>query len=102
MAQFVKVATTDEIAPGTGKQVEANGKQIALFNLDGNFYAIDNTCTHRGGPLAEGYVEGEEVTCPIHGAQFNITTGAVVGPPATQNVAKYNVRVQGNDIEIEL
>ena len=102
MAQFVKVATADEIAPGTGKQIEANGKQIALFNLDGNFYAIDNTCTHRGGPLAEGFVEGEEVTCPWHGAQFNITTGAVVGPPATQNVAKYNVRVQGNDIEIEL
>ncbi|MDZ7344512.1 MAG: non-heme iron oxygenase ferredoxin subunit [candidate division KSB1 bacterium] len=102
MAQFIKVATIDEIAPGTGKQVEANGKQIALFNLDGNFYAIDNTCTHRGGPLAEGFVEGEDVTCPWHGAQFNIKTGAVVGPPATQRVTTYNVRVQGNEIEIEL
>jgi nitrite reductase/ring-hydroxylating ferredoxin subunit len=101
MAQFVKVATTGEVAPGTGKQVEVNGKQIALFNLNGNFYAIDNTCTHRGGPLAEGFVDGEEVTCPWHGAQFNIMTGAVVGPPAAQDVAKYSVRVRGNDIEIE-
>jgi NAD(P)H-dependent nitrite reductase small subunit len=102
MAQFVKVATTDELAPGAGKQVQVNGKEIALFNLDGSFYAIDNTCTHRGGPLAEGFVEGEEVTCPWHGAQFNIKTGAVVGPPASQNVAKYNVRVQGNDVEVEV
>ncbi|MDZ7361371.1 MAG: non-heme iron oxygenase ferredoxin subunit [candidate division KSB1 bacterium] len=102
MAQFIKVASTDEIAPGAAKQVEVNDKSIALFNLDGNYYAIDNTCTHRGGPLAEGFVEGEEVTCPWHGAQFNIKTGAVVGPPAVQNVARYNVRVQGNDIEVEI
>jgi NAD(P)H-dependent nitrite reductase small subunit len=102
MAQFVKVATTDEIAPGAGKQIEVNGKQIALFNLDGSFYAIDNTCTHRGGPLAEGFVEGEEVTCPWHGAQYNIKTGAVLSPPAPQGVAKYNVRVQGNDVEVEV
>jgi len=102
MAQFVKVATTDEIAPESGKQVEVNGKQIALFNLDGNFYAIDNTCTHRGGPLAEGFVEGEEVTCPWHGARYNIKTGAVLSPPAPQGVAKYNVRLQGNDVEIEV
>jgi nitrite reductase/ring-hydroxylating ferredoxin subunit len=101
MAQFVKVASTNEIATGAAKQVEVNGKTIALFNLDGNYYAMDNTCTHRGGPLAEGYVEGEEVTCPWHGAQFNIKTGAVVGPPAAKGVAKYNVRVQGNDVEVE-
>jgi nitrite reductase/ring-hydroxylating ferredoxin subunit len=102
MAQFVKVASTDEIAPGSAKQAEVNGKTIALFNLDGSYYAIDNTCTHRGGPLAEGFVEGEEVTCPWHGAQFNIKTGAVVSPPAAKDVAKFNVRVQGNDVEVEI
>ncbi len=102
MAQFVKVASTGEIAPSSAKQVEVNGKTIALFNFDGNYYALDNECTHRGGPLAEGYVEGESVTCPWHGAQFNIKTGAVLGPPAAKPVTQYNVRVQGNDVEVEV
>jgi nitrite reductase/ring-hydroxylating ferredoxin subunit len=102
MAQFVKVASTDEIAAGSAKQVEVNGKSIALFHLDGNYYAIGNECTHKGGPLAEGYVEGESVTCPWHGGQFNVKTGAVEGPPPAKPVAKYNVRVQGNDVEVEV
>jgi nitrite reductase/ring-hydroxylating ferredoxin subunit len=101
MAQFVKVASAGELASGSAKQVEVNGKTIALFNLGGNYYALDNECTHRGGPLAEGYVKGESVTCPWHGAQFNIKTGAVESSPAAKGVAKYNVRVQGADIEIE-
>lgn len=102
MAQFFKVASAGELAPGSAKQVEVNGKTIALFNLDGNYFAIDNECTHRGGPLAEGYVEGGSVTCPWHGAQFNIKTGMVEAPPAAKGVAKYNVRVQGADIEVEV
>ena len=102
MAQFIKVASAGELAPGSTKQVEVDGKTIALFNLDGNYYALENECTHRGGPLAEGYVKGESVTCPWHGAQFNIKTGAVVGPPAAKDVVKYNVRVQGNEIEVEV
>src|SRR5438094_4016716 len=68
MAEFVKVAKTGEIAPGEARAVEAGGKKIALFNVDGTFYAIDDTCTHRGGPLSEGMLMGEEVTCPWHGA----------------------------------
>jgi nitrite reductase/ring-hydroxylating ferredoxin subunit len=102
MAQFIKVASADELAAGSAKHVEVNGKSIALFNLDGNYYAIGNDCTHKGGPLAEGYIEGESVTCPWHGAQFNIKTGAVEGPPAAKGVTKYNVRVQGNDVEVEV
>jgi nitrite reductase (NADH) small subunit/3-phenylpropionate/trans-cinnamate dioxygenase ferredoxin subunit len=102
MAQFFKVASANELAAGSIKQVEVNGKSIALFNLEGSFFAIGNECTHRGGPLAEGYVEGESVTCPWHGAQFNVKTGVVEGPPAAKNVAKYNVRVQGNDVEVEV
>ncbi|MGH7453056.1 MAG: Rieske (2Fe-2S) protein [bacterium] len=102
MAQFVKAAETGELAPGSAKLVEVDGKRIALFNLDGNYYAIDDTCTHRGGPLSEGFVEADQVTCPWHGAQYNIKTGEVLGPPAPQGVAKYNVRVQGNDVEIEV
>ena len=102
MAQFIKVASTDDLAPGEARYVEVAGKQIALFNLEGRFYAIDDTCTHRGGALSEGEVAGEEVTCPLHGAVYNIKTGAVLGPPAPQGVPSYRVRVQGADVEVEV
>ncbi len=74
MAQFIRVASTADLAPGEAKCVEVAGKKLALFNLEGNFYAIDDTCTHRGGPLSEGEVSGEEVTCPWHGAIYNVTS----------------------------
>ena len=102
MADFVKVAKTDEIVPGQGKMIEVGGKKIALFNVEGSFHAIDDTCTHRGGPLSEGSLEGNQVTCPLHGARFDVTTGEVLGPPAPQGVARYNVRVEGSDIEVEI
>ena len=102
MAEFVKVAQSDEIAPGQGKLVEIEGKRIALFNVEGSFYAIDDTCTHRGGPLSEGVLNGQEVTCPWHGAVFNVTTAEVLRPPAPSGVARYNVRVVGADIEAEI
>src|SRR6266436_5091715 len=81
MAQFIKIASTTDLAPGEAKCVEVGGKKIALFNLDGTFFAIDDTCTHRGGPLSEGEVSGEEVTCPWRGAVDNIKTGEVLRPP---------------------
>ncbi len=102
MASFVKVAKTDEVTPGQGKMVEVSSKKIALFNVEGSFYAIDDTCTHRGGPLSEGSLEGKQVTCPWHGARYDVTTGEVLGPPAPQGVARYNVRVEGSDIEVEV
>ncbi len=102
MAQFIKVASTADLAPGAAKCVEVAGKKIALFNLEGSFHAIDDTCTHRGGPLSEGEVSGEEVTCPWHGAVYNIKTGAVLGAPAPRGVASYPVRVQGPDVEVEV
>jgi len=102
MAGFVKVAKTDEISPGHGKLVEAGGKKIALFNVEGTFYAIDDTCTHVGGPLSEGSLDGKEVTCPWHGAIYDVTSGEVLGPPAPQGVARYDVRVEGTDIEVEI
>ena len=101
MPEYVKVAQASEIEPNHGKLVEVQGKKIALFNVDGKFHAIDNTCTHRGGPLSEGELEGDEVTCPWHGAKFNVT-GEVLGPPAPQRVGSYKVRVNGPDIELEL
>jgi len=102
MAKFVKVAKTEDLAPGQGKMVEAGGKTIALFNVEGNYYAINDTCPHQGGPLSEGELAGKKVICPWHGAVFDVTTGKVLGPPAVKNVARYNVRVSGNSIEIEI
>src|SRR5215470_14688044 len=102
MAQFIRVASAADVAPGEAKCVEVAGKKIALFNLEGSFFAIDDTCTHRGGLLCEGEVAGEEVTCPWHGAVYNIKTGAVLKPPAPRGVASYHVRVQGADVEVEV
>src|SRR6266849_8645778 len=101
MGEFVKVATTGVIAPGESKLVDAAGKKIALFNVDGTFYAIDETCTHRGGPLSEGMLKGIKVTCPWHGAVFDVTNGAVRRAPAPRDVVSYKVRVEGDDIEVE-
>jgi len=102
MADYMKVAQTTEIEPGQARLVDVKGRSIALFNVDGQFFALDNTCTHRGGPLAEGEISGHEVTCPWHGAMFDVRTGEVVGPPAQRAVVRYGVRVTGADVEIEV
>lgn len=102
MAGFVRVASTQEIAPGGARMVEAGGRSIALFNIDGTFHAIDGICPHRGAPLSDGEITGTQVTCPWHGATFDLTTGAVVCPPASRGVTRYNVRVSGADVEIEI
>ena len=102
MAEFRKVASVTDLQPGTAKLVEVAGKKIALFNLADTVYGIDDVCPHRGGPLSEGSLEGESVTCPWHGSVFNIKTGAVEAPPARVGVTAYRVRVQGNDVEVEL
>ena len=102
MAEFVKVATTEELGdPANGKLVEVAGRTVALFQVGGKYYAIEDTCTHVGGPLSEGFLEGNEVTCPWHGARFDVTTGEVKGPPARSHVQSFAVRVVGSDIEIE-
>ena len=75
MAGFIKVAKVADLPEGSGKLIEAGGKQIALFNAGGKFFAIDNACKHRGGPLAEGELEGTTVTCPWHGWEYDVTTG---------------------------
>ncbi len=102
MGQLIKVAEANDVPPGTAKAVEAEGRRIALFNSGGDYFAIDDACTHRGGPLSEGEVEGTVVTCPLHGATFDLTTGNVLGPPAPEAVVSYRVQVDGNDIKVEL
>jgi nitrite reductase/ring-hydroxylating ferredoxin subunit len=102
MGRLVKVASAEEIPPGSAKLVEVEGKRIAVFNADGRFYAIDDTCPHRGGPLSEGELEGEVVTCPWHHSTFNVTTGAVLSQPAQRGVTHYPLRESGGDLSVEL
>ena len=102
MGQFVKAGLLSEIPPGGAKLLEIQGKEIALFNAQGALYALDNSCPHAAGPLAEGSVEGDEVECPWHGARFNLKTGVSLTAVSPEGVQTYSVRVNGNDIEIEL
>jgi nitrite reductase/ring-hydroxylating ferredoxin subunit len=100
MATFMTVARTDELPPGQGKVVEVKHKRIAVFNAGGRYYALDDTCPHRGAPLSEGELEGAAVVCPWHGAIFDLATGEVTRPPAAVGVATYDVRIDGQEIAI--
>jgi nitrite reductase (NADH) small subunit len=75
--EFVTVARVADVAPGTAKTVVVGEREIALFNVDGTFYALDNTCPHQGGPLAGGWIDGTRVTCPWHAWTFELTTGGM-------------------------
>lgn len=97
---MVKIAKIHEVPVGGGKVVHAGGKAIALFNINGTLYALDNACTHRGGPLGKGTIKGTVVTCPWHGNQFDVTTGQVV--VGASPVTAYVVQTQGDDVLIEL
>jgi nitrite reductase (NADH) small subunit len=99
MAEFVKVASLSELAPGSAKAVEVKGKAIALFNVEGTIYATDNTCLHQGGPLGEGELMGEVVICPWHLWEYNVRTGEMVGNSSVK-LATYPVQVEGNDIKV--
>ncbi|MCH8029448.1 MAG: non-heme iron oxygenase ferredoxin subunit [Candidatus Dadabacteria bacterium] len=102
MGKLIEVAKTGDIETGDGIMVEVEDKSIAIFNLDGEFFAIDNTCTHRGGPLSQGDIDGDVVTCPWHGAEFNVKSGDVVSSPAPKGVSTYRVEVEGDTIKIEI
>lgn len=102
MGEPITVARLSDMPPGTCRHVDAGGRPVAVFNVDGTIYAIGGECTHRGGRLGEGELDGRVVTCPLHGAQFDVTTGQVVGPPAGRSVPAYRVVVQGEDIKVDV
>ena len=102
MTQFVAVAKVSEVLRQSITCVEVAGKRIALFNLDGEFYALADDCTHEGGPLSEGEIRGDEVECPWHGSRFDIKSGKVTLDPASEDVARYSVRVAGENVEVEI
>jgi nitrite reductase (NADH) small subunit len=97
MANFVKAALTSDLQPGQGKCVTVGDREVALFNCDGKFYAIDNVCPHQGGPLGEGELDGTVVTCPWHGWRFDVATGGSPVVPGAK-VPKYEVKVEGTDV----
>ena len=100
MPSFVKVATRRELPPGGKKLAEVDGRPIAVFNVDGTFYAIDDVCTHDGGPLAEGELIGCEIMCPRHGARFDVRTGKALCMPAVEPVAVHATEVRGDDVYV--
>lgn len=102
MGRFMKTVKIGEIEPGKAMRVEIEGERIALFNVDGSYYAISDVCTHEEASLSEGSLQGEIVSCPRHGARFNVRTGQVLSLPAILPVAIYPVRVEGSDILISL
>ena len=101
MPEYKKVATVQDIAPGQGKVVEMDGNSIAIWNLSGNFYAFQNVCPHRGGPVGEGELEGNVITCPWHGWSFDIVTGFSPVNPAAK-LTRYDVQVDGADVKISV
>jgi 3-phenylpropionate/trans-cinnamate dioxygenase ferredoxin subunit len=101
MSDWVDVARTEELRPGEHRVVDVEGALIAVFNLDGQFYAIEDVCTHDGGTLTGGDVEGDEIVCPRHGARFSIKTGDVLAPPAHEPVYSFPVRVEAGMVQVK-
>jgi len=106
MAGFVEVARTDDLPPGRIKLIEVAGRQLALVNSEGSFYAVDNECPHRGGFLAEGEINPEwndwAIECPLHGSVFDVRTGEVLNPPATERVRTYAVEVEDGVVRVSV
>ena len=97
---FVTVARVGEIPEGGVKVVRLDDLPIAVFHVDGDYYALEDVCTHDGGPLAEGRLDGDVIECPRHGARFAVKTGAVLGLPAMVPVPTFEVRVHGEEIQV--
>ena len=100
MAEFVTVAQTTDVPPGSIILVELADEGVAIANVNGEFYAFDAECTHAGGPLDEGDLEGDTVICPWHGGEFDVKSGKVLGLPPQEEVSTYQVKVEGTDIKI--
>ncbi len=99
---FIRVADTKDIAPSQMKEVQVDGESICIANIDGKYYAIGSICTHEGGPLADGTLDGYEVECPWHNSKFDVRTGEVKSPPANEPEPSYEVKIEGNNVLIKL
>jgi 3-phenylpropionate/trans-cinnamate dioxygenase ferredoxin subunit len=102
MSKFVSVASVNDL-PDPGRMlVEVDDRMIALFHVGGKFYAIDDVCTHDGGPLAEGRLEGFAIVCPRHGAKFDIRDGRVLSMPATMPTIAHEVKIEGDEVFVRV
>lgn len=101
MMARLRLGRSSDVPAGQARVVDAAGKVIALFNVDGTYFAIDNTCAHRGGPLGEGDLDGKVVACPWHGWRWDVTTGANANNPAIK-VPCFRVTVEQGEIFVEL
>jgi naphthalene 1,2-dioxygenase ferredoxin component len=99
---WVRVAARDDVPEGSTLQVEAGGVPVCLYNLAGTICATQDTCTHAQASLAEGFIEGEAIECPLHQAMFDIRTGKALTPPATEDLRVYPVRIDGDDIIVQV
>ena len=95
---FVKVGNLGDFPEGKLKKVQVAGEDVVVANVSGKIYAMTSTCTHRGGPLDEGELDGNTIICPWHGGQFDATTGKVVGPPPKKDEIPFDVQIQGSDV----
>lgn len=102
MSDFVRVAETSDIPPGRVKVVLVGDRRIALCNVDGQFFAINNLCSHDGGPLDQGELAGDVIECPRHGARFDVRTGKVLALPAVKPLNTYPLRVEDSEIRVAL
>jgi nitrite reductase/ring-hydroxylating ferredoxin subunit len=98
----VELCKAEDVAPGTALRVEAGGVNVAVFNLDGEFYVTDDACTHGPGSLSEGYIDGDVIECNFHNGQFNIKTGEVVSPPCMIPIRTYPTKVENGTVVIEV
>ena len=98
---LIKVANVNEIKPGDGKKIEVNGEGIVIWNVDGKFFATTSTCHHAGGPLDEGYLSINVITCPLHGWKYDVTTGKSTVAPTIQ-IKTYPVKVENNEIFVDV
>jgi 3-phenylpropionate/trans-cinnamate dioxygenase ferredoxin subunit len=98
--KYQTVGKTSDVAPGTVRVFDVDGQAVAVANVDGQFYAFADVCTHDGGPVAEGELDGYVIECPRHGARFDITTGAVLSMPAVVPLPVYDLKVEGGEIKI--
>lgn len=102
MSEWIDVCSADELKPGERKIISTEVAEIAVFNLDGEYYAIEDICTHDGGELASGRCEGDQIICPRHGARFCIRDGKALTPPAYEDVETFTVRVANGKIQVDM
>jgi 3-phenylpropionate/trans-cinnamate dioxygenase ferredoxin component len=102
MNDYQRVCKASDVPDGGKTVVEVGDRLVALFHVGGKYWAIDDLCTHDGGPLAEGELEGYTIACPRHGARFDIRTGRVLSMPATQDTPAHAVKIEGDDVLVKI